>query len=357
MDRTDRAARTDRGIVLAAPGTVAVESIAVGEPAAGEAVLAVDAAGVCGSDVAAYRDEPGYGFIEHPRRLGHEYAGTVVAVGDDVAGIEPGDRCVDRPLRACGRCRQCRHDQPHVCRNVRITGFHEDGGFATRTRVPADSLLTVPDDLPPERAAVAEPLAVARRATVVRGAVAPADRVLVQGPGPMGAFSALVAARTGASVRLVGLPGDRERLAAAEATGLRTAVVDPDGPDGPTVASSNDGGGYDLVVDATGAADGVAAATRAVRKGGRVVLLGIPGAEPSIDAAALVRGEIDLLASYGATRADFAAALRLLDALDDRLDPLLAWPTDPTDPTAAFERFAARDVCKPVFRVAGLRVQ
>ena len=310
----------------------------------GEVLLEVEAAGVCGSDVGAYRGKAAYEFLTHPRILGHEYVGTVTAVGERVEGLAPGDRVVELPLSACGRCPPCRHGAENVCEDVRVTGFHHDGAFAERFTAPARRLHGIPDGLSANRAAMIEPLAVAYRGIVEIGAVAPGERVLVLGPGPIGSLVALLAARAGAQVVLAGLPRDRARLDRLEGSPVETTELSAD---------ATPPGGFDVSVDATGSPEGPATAVTAARNGGRVVLLGIPPGPVTIDGTATVRGQKQLHSSYSATATDFERVIALQTGTRSIPVEELATVYAPGEPTAAFEAFAGGDVIKPIFRFDG----
>ncbi|MFB6134312.1 MAG: zinc-binding dehydrogenase, partial [Halanaeroarchaeum sp.] len=165
----------------------------VPEPGPGEVRLAVQAAGVCGSDVGAWQGKNAYDFLDTPRVLGHEYVGVVDALGTNVDTVDADDRVVERPLHACGVCTACRNGVEHVCERLAITGFHFDGAFAPYHIAPVDALHPIPAGIPDRRAAVTEPMAVAARATLDRISVRASDAVLVLGAGPMGSYSALIA--------------------------------------------------------------------------------------------------------------------------------------------------------------------
>lgn len=117
-------------------------------PAEDEVRVRVHSAGLCGSDVHAYTYEEGYEWITMSRIIGHEYAGTVDQVGEDVIRYEAGDKVIEEPIHHCGACYQCGNGQPNVCRNVSITGKDNDGGCADYIAVKARHLHAVPEDVP-----------------------------------------------------------------------------------------------------------------------------------------------------------------------------------------------------------------
>ena len=329
-------------------GAVSVEEVDVPVVGPTEVRVRVHAAGVCGSDVGAYLGKPEYDFMDLPAVLGHEFAGVVDAVGDAVRTVEPGDRVVVQPGSTCGSCFQCLTGEENNCPEKGVSV--DSGGFAPYSVAEAARVLSVPRGMSLEHAALTEPLAVTRRAVVENGDVSAGDSVLVQGPGPMGALSGLVARAAGADVVVTGLPGDAARLDRLSETGIETVTVSPETDPEELVADHARRDGFDVCVDATGAPAGVRTAVATTREGGNVVLLGIVSEDVSLDLAGLVRSEIHLRTSHGAVKRDFVRALDLLrppDALP--VDSLLDRQFGISTPSAAFEAFAAAETIKPLF--------
>jgi L-iditol 2-dehydrogenase len=333
-------------------GDVGVEAVDRADPSVGEVSIRQVAAGVCGSDVGAYLGKPEYEFMDVPTVLGHECAGVVESVGAGVARVEPGDRVVLQPGDPCGGCFQCLSGEPNNCpeREPAV----DAGGFAPYNVVAAERVLPVPDGVPIERAALAEPLAVTSRAVLRKGDVSAGNSVLVQGPGPMGALSALIADHAGGDVTVTGLADDEPRLARLESTGIEMAVVGPGGTTPRALVEDLDRNGFDLTIDATGVATGVESAIEVTRDGGDVVVLGIASGDVALDAAALVREEIDLRTSHGSVPEDFLTALSLLEG-GLPVGELIDREYSPRTPAAAFDAFAAGETIKPVFELAALR--
>jgi Zn-dependent alcohol dehydrogenase len=153
----------NRGVVLSAPGAVALEQIVVDEPERGEVAVRIEASGVCHSDLHVV-EENGWGH-RLPVLLGHEGAGTVEQVGAGVTGLEPGDRVVLGWKTSCGECEYCSRGRPRLCKRPPAAGprLHRADGsvlspvlrtgtFATRTVVPAAAAVKVPRELPVEQA-------------------------------------------------------------------------------------------------------------------------------------------------------------------------------------------------------------
>ncbi|QCC48055.1 zinc-dependent alcohol dehydrogenase [Halobellus limi] len=323
-------------------------------PAADEALVEVDYAGLCGSDAGIYEYKPAFERMDPPTVIGHEYTGRVVELGEEVTSFSVGERVVERPIRGCGECYQCQSGMENICQRIELTGIDHDGAYAGYVAVPADSLQSVPDGVDPRHAALAEPTAVCTRAVIENSRVGAGDRVLVAGPGPIGLLTAQVADAQGANVVVAGVgPDTAYRLPLAEDLGFPAINIEET-----DLAAYReeftDGIGYDVVFDTTGHPSGLPMAAEEVRKGGQIVLVGQAG-ETSMPTTPIVRAEVDIQCSYSAMFRDFDRAFRLMATgdldhetfLDDRFSLL--------DAEAAFEAFLNGETCKPVFDVSVLR--
>ncbi|MFB6268398.1 MAG: zinc-binding dehydrogenase [Halobacterium sp.] len=318
-------------------------------PSADEVLVRVDTAGLCGSDAHAYRYEDGYEWIPIPRVMGHEYAGEVVEVGSDVDEFAVGDKVVEEPIHDCGHCFQCKNGEPNVCQNFSITGMHRDGAYTEFVAVAPQHLHAVPDDVPLEHAAITEPTSIAARAVLTQSVTEPGHNVLVEGPGPIGVLTACIADSMGANVTVSGLGRDGAyRLPLVDDLGIDTLNLDDASLEAYADAATDDVG-FDVVFDTTGHKSGVEMAVDVVRKGGQVVVVGLPGDPSELFMTPPVRGEVDINTSYGSTWRNFEQALRLMDngAVDAGAIVDTSYSTD--DPEAAFEAFLHSETCKPVF--------
>ena len=345
-----------RALAKQAPRYGATELIDVDEPSVSdsEVMVEVSHAGLCGSDAGIFKFKDSYDFMTFPRVLGHEYSGTVVEVGAAVSSFAPGDRVVERPIRNCGECYQCKSGQENVCRNYRITGVHHDGAYAPLISVPSVALHRLPDDVSLRDAAITEPTSVAARAVTRNSRVSAGDTVLVEGPGPIGLLTAQIARAQGGTVVVSGVESDEAyRFPLAEDLGFETANVQSDSPERVRDAHTDDVG-FDVVFDTTGHPSGLPTAAELVRKGGQVVVVGLPD-RVDIDVTPLVRAELDVQCSYASRWDDFDTALRVLRSgvvdtesfIDDRFSLLEA--------VDGFEAFLDGETCKPVFDVSEVR--
>jgi len=331
-------------------GALSFDTVEVPDVSDDEVLVRVHSAGLCGSDAHAYKFVPGYEWVDVPRIMGHEYAGRVVEVGADVDSVAVGDDVVERPIHECGHCYQCRNDEYNVCRNFEVTGFHNDGAYCEYTAVREEFLLEVPSSIPLEHAAITEPTSIATRAVLDTADVEPGTTVLVEGPGPIGMLCAVIADAVGGDVTVSGLERDAEfRLPLAASQGLGTVNVEMEDL-GAYADEHTDGGGFDVVFDTTGHHSGLETAVEQVRRGGRVIPVGLPAESSELFLTPLVRGEVQVDPSYGAMRHNFAQALRLMETGIVDTDALIDDSYAVGAPETAFEDFLAGRTLKPVFR-------
>ena len=343
-----------KAIVQTGPEAVTLQDLKIPTPGPDEVLIEVHSAGLCGSDAHAYRYEEGYKWIPIPRIMGHEYSGTVADVGTDVEEFEPGDRVIEAPIHHCGRCVHCKSGRENVCENFSITGMHRDGAYAEYVTVDERYLHRIPDGVSLTDAAITEPTSVAARAVSERSTVGPGDAVLVEGPGPIGVLVAVIADATGADVLVSGLGKDGHyRLPLLADLGIETIDVDEGELDGRT-DTFTDGVGFDVVFDTTGHASGLETAIEGVRKGGEIVVVGLPGQPSEVFMTPVVRREVTIDTSYGSLWSDFDRALSLLESGRVVASSIIDTSYDLTEPERAFESFLASETCKPVFDFASL---
>lgn len=271
-----------RALRLEAVGRLALRDLPDPVAGPGEVLVRVGACGVCGTDRHLYRGE----FPSRPPvTLGHEFAGTVEAVGEGVGHLAPGDLMTADPNIPCGLCGPCRRGRPNLCEGNRALGVGRDGGFADLAIVPAVQAHRVPPEIGAEAAALTEPLACTLHGMDL-AAVVPGMTVTVLGGGVIGLMAARLAALAGASVALVTRHPAKRAL--AESLGARALPSAQGLPQA------------DAVIECAGVPETVAQAPRLTRAGGAVVLLGVlpQGATVPIEPFDLVFREISLLGSF-----------------------------------------------------------
>ena len=265
------------------------DDLSLPAPRAGEALVRVRLAGVCGTDLALLR-----GYAPFRGVLGHEFVGDIAAVAAAPERVR--ERVVGEINIACGRCGACLAGRRNHCEQREVLGIRgRDGAFAEYLALPLANLHRIPEGMPDEVAVFTEPLAAALQITRQLH-IGPAPRVLVVGAGRLGQLIARVLWLTGCDLTVVARRDRQQALLAA--AGIRWVAED-----------SVPAAGFDIVVEASGAPSGLALARRAVRPGGTLVLKSSYAGEVSVDIASLVVDEITVI---GSRCGPFPAALRLL---------------------------------------------
>jgi L-iditol 2-dehydrogenase len=295
-----------KAALLHGPRDLRVESAPEPSPAAGEVVVRVVAAGLCGTD---YRIWTGERRVAYPRVMGHELVGQVAAVAADVTRVAPGDRVVVEPNYSCGQCPLCREGNRNLCLSRTAVGIDVDGGFAELVRLPARCCWPAPADAAADALMLTEPLAVVVRA-IDRGAPRRGETAAVVGAGTLGLLALQVLRARGARVLVVSR--SPRRFALAQELGAEATRAIADGPLADTARQFSGREGVDLVVETAGTADAVSRALELVRPGGRVVVTGLPHEPTPVAFFSVVRREVTILGSM-IYQDEFGEALRLVD--------------------------------------------
>jgi alcohol dehydrogenase/L-iditol 2-dehydrogenase len=327
------------------PHSVELREFARPEPGPEDVILAVEAVGVCGSDLHQWTSSHSWK-VNYPVVLGHEFGGRIAAVGSAVKNWKEGDRVVsetaavidpDSPLS--------REGLYNLDPTRRGFGYGVDGAMTKFVRVPARCLHRVPDSLAMEQAALTEPCCVAFNAVVNNAKVRPGDRVVVLGPGPIGILCAAMARLAGAQVALVGLERDRTRLEVAKAYGCEVIVGDAT-----AWAKARDGLGVDGVIDAAGASAALKIAMELVRPNGWISKVGW-GPQPlgfSLDP--LVQKNITLQGSFSHNWPVWERVLALLASGQLDVRPIMGgvWALESWH--EAFEKMHSGQIVKAVLK-------
>ena len=267
-----------RAVTFQAPGEVRVDERPDPEPGApGDAVIRVEASGICGSDLHIYHGrvqiEPGF-------VIGHEYVGTVLAIGDDVSAVAVGDRVLGTYCTACGECFFCRRGDFHKCDEGRVFGHGAtlgslQGAQAEMLLVPSADLTLrkVPDGVSDEVALFAGDVMGTGYHAVVETGLEPGGSLAVLGLGPVG-LCAVQAAKAAGAAEVIAIDTVEDRLRMAESFGATAVHLTEDDPRA-AVKAATEGRGVDATVDAVGHPDVLALACRITRKAGTVSATGV----------------------------------------------------------------------------------
>lgn len=288
---------TARAATLYGPEDLRLVDRPLGELVPGFVRVRFAAGGICGSDMHYFRHGRIGNFIATaPLVLGHEVAGVVEAVGEGVTTVAPGARVAVNPSRWCGHCDRCHEGRRNLCENIYFMGSasktpHMQGGFATCFDALPVQCVPVPDDVPLEAAALAEPLAVCLHA-VSRGRVE-GNSVAIIGAGPIGLLTMLAAKRKGARETTIVDIAPAPLAFAARLGADRVVDLSADAEGLGRIAAP------DVVIEASGSTKALASSITAVRRGGTVVLLGsLPGGDIAAPINPVMAKELDLVGSF-----------------------------------------------------------
>ncbi len=331
-----------KAAIVHAPGQLSVDDVPDPAPLDHQAVVAVDMCGVCGTDLHVLDGD--YGVVTYPVIPGHEFGGTVVAVGAAVRDLQVGQRVAVDPMDYCDACANCRAGWTNLCLHGGGLGTTAPGAFAEYVAVTAARCEPLPDGMSADLASLVEPLSCVLHAVDRIGPVL-GDDILVVGAGPIGLMLTALLTWAGGRVDVVDRNIDRLPTAAAfGATRTGTAIADLDRD------------GWSVAVDATGNPNAIAEALAHVRKTGRLGLLGIGGADATFPFAPfdVVARELTIV-GVNSVRHSFGRAARLL--AEDRMPAgLLHGPPVPlVDAAIGFERARAAVGLKTRIDVGGAR--
>ena len=319
-------------------------------PGPNEVILEVKAAGVCGSDLHMWHEHHSWE-IKLPLVLGHEFCGVVADVGSNIKSFKVGDRVAcETAASVCNECVYCLTGNYNLCPNRKGYGALADGAFTRYVTARPQILHHVPDNVPFEHAALTEPICVAYNALVEKtGTMKPGDRVIIQGPGPIGIMALLVTRLRGASeIVILGTDRDKHRLdVAAELGATKTINIQHEDPV-EYVRSTGDGFGADLVVDCTGVSAALKQSMEMVRPNGIITKIGWGPQPLDFNLDPLVGKAVTLQGSFSHTYATWERALGLLSAGQINLEPVIGglYPLDQWE--NAFTRMDAGENVKSV---------
>ncbi len=325
--------------------SVELREVSRPEPGPEDIILAVEAVGVCGSDLHQWTSTHSWK-VNYPVVLGHEFGGIIAATGSAVKSWKEGDRVVsetaavidpDSPLSRAGLY--------NLDPTRKGFGYGVDGAMTRFVRVPARCLHRVPAGLPMEQAALTEPCCVAYNAVINNARIQPGDRVIVLGPGPIGILCAAMARLAGAQVALVGLERDKRRLEKARAYGCEIIVGDAT-----AWAKQRDGLGVDGVIDAAGASAALKAALELVRPNGWITKVGWGPQPLNFSLDPLVQKNITLQGSFSHNWPVWERVLALLASGQLDLKPVMGsiWGLEAWH--EAFEKMHSGEIVKAVLK-------
>jgi threonine dehydrogenase-like Zn-dependent dehydrogenase len=289
---------TSRALVVTVPGDVVLATRPVPAAAPGETLVRPDLVGLCGTDLEIIGGQVDPAYIRYPIALGHEWTGIVT--GDSPLA---GARVVVEGIVACGRCARCARGETNLCQTYDESGFTRDGAAADVVAVPSALIHPIATGVAAEDAVLTEPASVVYRA-LARARPRPGSRALVIGDGTIALLAVyLLRLWSPGEVVLLGRRAAQARL--AEAAGATRFETSPDAA----------GAGYDLAVEAAGSVEAAAVAVAAARRGGTVLLIGLPphGQTVALAVDDMVNKDLAILGSFSYTAAAWRDVVGLLN--------------------------------------------
>ena len=340
-----------RAVTFQAPGEVRLDERPEPELLApDDAIVQVEATGVCGSDLHIYHGrvkiEPGF-------TIGHEFVGTVIAAGDAVTRVDVGDRVLGCFHTACGSCFFCMRGQYHKCDEARVFGHGAtlgslQGAQAEQVLVPRANLTLrrVPEGMSDDAALFAGDVMGTGYHAVVAAGLSPGDAVVVLGLGPVG-LCAVQAARASGAARVVGVDTVPDRLEVARSFGAEAVHLTEEDPRA-AVKQATEGRGADVVVDAVGHPDALDMACRMARKSGTVSVVGVYAERCEVHMGVVWIKALRIVTGHANVIAHVDPVLAMMDAglLDPT--PLVSRHMKLEDAPAAYEAYANREALKIV---------
>lgn len=281
-----------------------IESVEIPEPSPGEVLVEVAACGLCGTDIhlAVDGDIP----VQHtPITLGHEAAGTIVSVGQDVSDFAAGDRVALFPAANCGDCEFCRSGRESLCDKSMVYGMARDGALANFIVAPAHSLIRIPDAIPFDLAAiVTDGVSTPFHALRARGKLQAGESVAVVGCGGLGTHAIMIAKMMGAGP-IVAIDVQPEALERSLSLGADLAINPLEENPAKKIRSELGISGVNLSLEFVGGEKSVDTALRVLAKTGRAVLVGVGMDRPRLPPlVSFVGKELTILGSFGMDRQD-----------------------------------------------------
>ncbi len=334
--------------VASGPGGVTLQKRPSPVPGKGEVLLKIGAAGICGTDIHILAGEYP---INPPVTLGHEFAGTIVEIGDTVTGWELGDRVTSLPFaHVCGTCAYCRLGEFGLCAARRSYGSGVNGAFAEYLAVNASGLYRLPEQQDFISGCLTEPLACCTKAAYSIADLRAGEVAAVLGPGPIGLLMTQVAYAIGAEVILIGLTSDETRLELGRSLGASHIFYANSGDLNAQLRQVCNPEGLDVVFECSGSASAFQMALEIVRKKGRVTQVGLFGKPFLVDVDRLVVKDLTVRGSFTSSLQSWEQAMQLTRNGQVNIRPLVSDVFPLEEWKQAFERATDRSGLKVVFQ-------
>jgi threonine 3-dehydrogenase len=293
-----------------------MDEVPVPEPGPTEVLIKVRKTAICGTDVHIYNwDDWSKATIPVPMTIGHEFAGEIVAVGEEVEDFAPGDRVSGEGHIVCGHCRNCRAGREHLCRDTKGVGVNRPGAFAEYLVIPEHNAYKLPDDLPDEIGAILDPFGNAAHTALSFDLVG--EDVLITGAGPIGIMAGAIAKKIGARhIVITDINPFRLELAGKLGIAHTVNVAERALPD--VMAELDMKEGFDVGLEMSGSPKALGDMIETMIHGGKVALLGIPTEDVTLDLNKVIFKGLTMKGIYG--REMFETWYKMIALLQEGLD-------------------------------------
>ena len=304
--------------LMTEPGNITFRNIPIPEPGPDQVLIRIKKIGICGSDI--HVNHGTHPYTSYPVTQGHEVAGQIVALGEDVKDLKIGQKVTLEPQIRCGKCWPCRHGKYNCCEKLKVMGFQATGAASEYFAAPSLNVTALPDELTYSEGAMIEPLAVtvhaAKKFADLQGANA-----VVLGCGPIGilliqSLKALGAAKVFAT----DISDTRLRLAAELGADYTVNTMKKDYAEELLAAYGPDKA--DVIFECAGSDITMDQAIQNARKGSVIILVAVFGKRENVDLAKLNDSELDLNTSMMYRHEDYVDAIRLVNEGKIKLRPL-----------------------------------
>lgn len=297
------------------PG-ICLSDIPTPKPERNEALIKIKKTAICGTDLHIYKwDEWAQKTIPIPMQVGHEFMGEIVEMGQDVKGLNIGDRVSGEGHITCGCCRNCRSGKRHLCCNIHGVGVNRPGAFADYLVIPSRNTYKVPPQISDNIAAILDPFGNAVHSALEFDLAG--EDVLITGAGPVGLMTAAIARHVGARYVVI-TDVNKYRLALAEKMGVTLAINPTDIPLTGIIKKLAMKEGFYIGLEMSGNAEAFRSMLTVMSNGGKIVFLGIPPAPFAIDWSVLVFKSLTVRGIYG--RRMFETWFKMINLLQSGLD-------------------------------------
>lgn len=319
--------------LMTEPGNIIFRDVPVPQPGPDQVLIRIKKIGICGSDIHVYHGTHPY--TPYPVTQGHEVAGQVVALGDDVKGFRIGQKVTIEPQIRCGECWPCRHGKYNCCEKLKVMGFQATGAASEFFAAPSLNVTALPDELTYSEGAMIEPLAVtvhaAKQFEDLKGANA-----VVLGCGPIGILLIQSLKALGAA-KVFATDISDTRLELAKSLGADYAVNTLKKDYAEELLAAYGPDKADVIYECAGSDITMDQAIQNARKGSVIILVAVFGKRANVDLAKLNDSELDLNTSMMYRHEDYLDAIRLVEEGKIRLKPLQTAKFDFKDYKKAYE--------------------